>query len=252
KKKDTATVARTDEPPVIEKMSRWALLLTGGPNFFVKNTSNSLGSTSGETQPITYNGSIKAEYRLFKNIAISAGLNYSYFTAQQDATLFYFNKNQTTDFIFYSSYGPMAVDMNTMLQDFSPAAPVTMFHASYSYTSKLNTLAVPIEAKWYFVNGKRINLYTDLGANAMFVISEQTKLAVIKEHLTNNITYNQINTAKFNALLMLGLGGDVKLYKKLYFTVDGGFRYGATNLSNTTGIKTNPTYFSVNGGLKIK
>jgi hypothetical protein len=259
-KKDSV-IAKTDSiKPLVKTdssikepiLNRWALLLTGGPNFFLKNTQNSLFDNSGEKQPITYNTSFKVEYRLLKKIAISAGLNYSYFTAQQDATLFYFPKNLTSDFIFYSSYGPMAVDKNTMLQGYSPLAPITMFHANYSYTSKINTLQIPIEAKWYYVNGKKINLYAALGVSAMFVLSEQTKLSVIKEHFNNDLSYNQINTSKFNALLMLGLGGDIKLYKQLYFTIDGGFRYGAANLSNTSGIKTNPTYFSANGGLKIK
>ena len=86
----------------------------------------------------------------------------------------------------------------------------------------------------------------------MFVVSQQTNLSVIKENLTNNVSFNQISTSKFNALLMFGLGGDVKLYKNLYFTVDGGFRYGAINLSNTPGTKYYPTYFSASGGLKIK
>jgi len=249
KKKDEP-VAKADSTPTLTE--RWALLLTGGPNFFLRNTNNSLVNTSGEKQPATYNTSLKVEYKLLKRLSVSAGINYSYFTAQQDATLFYFNKNQTTDFLFYSSYGPMAVNMNTMLQGYSMASPVTYFHANYSYTSNINTLQVPIEAKIYFVNGKRLNLYTALGASGMFVISEQTNLSIIKENNTNNLSYNQVNTSKFNALLMFGLGGDVRLYKKLYFTVDGGFRYGAMNLSNTTGITTNPTYFSVNGGLKIK
>ncbi len=259
-KKDSV-IAKTDSVKPLVKtdssikepiLNRWALLLTGGPNFFLKNTQNSLFDNSGEKQPITYNTSFKVEYRLLKKIAISAGLNYSYFTAQQDATLFYFPKNLTGDFIFYSSYGPMAVDKNTMLQGYSPLAPITMFHANYSYTSKINTLQIPIEAKWYYVNGKKINLYAALGASALYVLSEQTKLSVIKEHFNNDLSYNQINTSKFNALLMLGLGGDIKLYKKLYFTIDGGFRYGTANLSNTTGINTNLTYFSANGGLKIK
>jgi|GEM_PF-4615262 len=254
KKKDEPLIAKTktDSLPSTEKMSRWALLLTGGPNLFLKNTSNSLFNTTGEKQPPTYNASVKMEYKLFKKVAVSIGLNYSYFTAQQDATIFYFNKNQTADFIFYSSYGPMAVNMNTMLQDFNPAPWITTLKASYSYTSKINMLQVPIEAKWYFINGKKLNLYTVLGASGMFVVSERTNLSVIKEHMTNNLSYNQVNTTKFNALLMLGLGGDVRLYKKLYFTVDGGFRYGTANLSNTAGIKTYPTYFSINGGLKIR
>jgi len=233
-------------------LNRWALLLTGGPNFFLKNTQNNLFDISGEKQPITYNTSFKIEYRLFKKIALSVGLNYSCFTARQDATLFYFPKNLSNDFIFYSSYGPMAVDKNTMLQGYSPLAPVTMFHANYSYTSKVNTLLIPIEAKWYYVNGKKINLYAALGGSAMLVLSEQTNLSIIKEHITNNVSYSQINTTKLNALLMLGFGGDIKLYKQLYFTVDGGFRYCSTNLSNTAGIRTNLAYFSANGGLKIK
>jgi hypothetical protein len=245
-------LVKTDSSINTPILNRWALLLTGGPNFFLKNTQNSLFDNSSEKQPITYNTSFKAEYRLLKNIALSAGLNYSYFTARQDATLFYFPKNLSSDFIFYSSYGSMAVDRNTMLQGFSPQAPVTMFHANYSYTSKINTLLIPVEVKWYYVNGKKINLYTALGVSALFVLFEQTKLFVLKEHITNDVSYNQINTSKFNTLLMLGLGGDIKLYKQLYFTVDGGFRYGTANLSNTVGIKNNPTYFSVSGGLKIK
>ena len=245
-------LAKTDSSIKEPILNRWALLLNGGPNFFIKNAQNNLFNTSGETQPTTYNTTLKVEYRLLKKIALSAGFTYNYFIAQQDATLFYFPKNLTGDFIFYSSYGPMAVDKNIMLQDFNPAPWITTLQASYSYTSKINTFSIPIEAKWYYVNRKKLNLYTALGASAMYVLSEQTSLSVIKEHLTNNLTYNQVNTNKFNVLLMLGLGADINLYKKLYFTVDGGFRYGVTNLSSTSGITTNPTFFSVNGGLKIK
>jgi hypothetical protein len=85
-----------------------------------------------------------------------------------------------------------------------------------------------------------------------FLVFTAVILSVIKENLTNNVSYNQITTTKFNGLLMLGLGGDVRLYKQLYFTIDGGFRYGLTNLSNTSGIRTSPTYFSTDAGIKIK
>lgn len=250
-KKDSAEV-KTDDTPKPELGSRWAFLLTGGSNFFIRNTQNSLFDTHSETQPITYNGGVKAEYRLVKNIALSLGLTYNYFTAKQDATIFYFDKNQTSDFIFYSSYGPMPVSMSVMMQDFNPAPWINTLKASYSYTSKLTTLQIPLEAKWYFLNNQRINLFTSLGASAQFVLAEQTNLSIIKEHLTNYLTYNQVNTNKFNATLLFGLGGDIRLYKKLYFTVDGGFRYGASNISNTQGIKTNLTYISANGGVKIK
>ncbi len=232
--------------------NRWSLLALGGTNFFLKNTQSSLFTTANETQPITYNASLKVEYKLLKKLSVSAGISYNYFIAKQDATLFYFNKNLNGDFIFYSSYGPMAVDKNTMLQGFSPLAPVTMFQAKYSYTSKISTLAIPIEAKFYYLNNKKINLYAALGGSGMFVLSQQTNLSVIKEHITNNVSFNQITTTKANALLMLGFGGDIKLYKKLYFTIDGGFRYGVINQSNTIGTKTYPTYFSVSGGFKIK
>jgi hypothetical protein len=228
------------------------LLLTGGPNFFIKNTQSNLFAAPGEKQPSTYNATLKVEFKPFKRLAFTAGISYSYFIAQQDATAFSFNKNLTSDYIFYSSYGPMAVDKNTMLQGFSTLAPVTMFHANYSYTSRINTLLVPVQAKYYYMNSKRINLFADIGVSGMMVLSQQTNLSVIKENLTNNISYNQITTTKFNGLLMLGLGGDVRLYKQLYFTIDGGFRYGITNLSNTSGIKTSPAYFSANVGIKIK
>ncbi len=250
--KTTNPLAKKDSVNELPLLNRWSLALNGGPNFCLKNSQNSLFDNSGEKQPITYNTNIKLEYRLFKKIGVSLGVNYSYFTAKQDATLFYFNKNLTSDFIFYSSFGPMAVDKNTMLQGFSPMAPVTMFQASYSYTSKINTLVIPIEAKFYYLNSKKINLYSSFGISGMFVLSEKTNLSIIKEHVTNNVSFNQITTTKANALLMLGLGGDVKLFKQLYFTVDGGFRYGVNNLSNTAGIKTIPAYFSISGGLKIK
>ncbi|MEO8761624.1 MAG: outer membrane beta-barrel protein [Bacteroidia bacterium] len=245
-------IAKKDSVNELPLLNRWSLAITGGPNIFLKNIHNSLFDNSGEKQPITYHTNLKIEYRLFKKISVSLGVNYSYFIAKQDATLFYFNKNLTSDFIFYSSFGPMAVDKNTMLQGFSPMAPVTMFQANYSYTSKINTLVIPIEAKFYYLNRKKINLYTSLGVSGMFVLSEKTNLSIIKEHVTNNVSFNQITTTKANALLMLGLGGDVKLFKQLYFTVDAGFRYSVNNLSNTAGIKTIPTYFSINGGLKIK
>ncbi|HKC67477.1 MAG TPA: outer membrane beta-barrel protein, partial [Bacteroidia bacterium] len=253
KKKDEPIAKKDSLPaPPMPLTERWALLFTGGPNLCIKNSSNSLFNIAGEKQPVTYNAAFKAEYKLVRNLSVSAGLNYSYFTAQQDVTLLYFNRFQTTDFIFYSSYGPMAVSMSNMLQGYNPGPGITTLKINYSYTSKLNTLQIPLEAKWYFANTAKINLYTALGGNVMFVLSEQTKLTTINEHVTNTYTFNQVNSSKFNILLMLGLGGDVRLYKKLYFTIDGGFRYGAVNLSTAVGARTYPTYFSINGGLKFK
>ena len=247
--KPVASVDSLNNPPIL---NRWALLLTGGPNFLMKNTTSNLFATLGEKQPNTYSATLKVEFKPFKRFAFTAGVSYSYFIAQQDATAFSFNKNLTSDYIFYSSYGAMPVDKNTMLQGYSPAPWVTTLSANYSYTSRINTLLIPIQAKYYYLNTKRINLFADMGISGMMVLSQQTNLSVIKENLTNNILYNQITTNKFNGLLMLGLGGDVLLYKQLYFTIDAGFRYAITNLSNTSGIKTNPTYFSANGGIKIK
>jgi hypothetical protein len=252
--KKSTPIANADSSNKVPILNRWALILTGGPNFFIKNTKSNLFTTSGEKQPYTYNATLKIEFKPFKRIAFTAGVSYSYFIAQQDATLFYFNRYLTSDYTFYSSFGPMAVDKNTMLQGFSPLAPttITMFRANYSYTSKINTLLIPVQAKYYYLNTKRINLFADIGISGMMVLSQQTNLSVIKEGVTNNLSYNQITTTKLNGLLMLGLGGDVRLYKQLYFTIDGSFRYNFNNLSSTSGIKNNPTYFSTNAGIKIK
>lgn len=250
--KPAAPVVKVDSSNKSVILNRWALILTGGPNFIQKNIQSNLFATPIENQPNTYNATLKAEFKPFKRLAFSAGASYSYFIAQQDATLFYFDKRLTGDYLFYSSYGPMPVDKNTMLQDFSPLAPINIFHASYSYSSRINTLLVPVQAKFYYLNSKRINLFADVGISGMMVLSQQTNLYIIKEHIINQVSYNRITTNRFNALLMFGLGGDVRIYKNLYFTADGGFRYGLTNLSNTTGTTSKPAYFSANGGLKIK
>jgi hypothetical protein len=230
----------------------WTLAFLGGPNIFSATSQSSFVTTMHETQNTTYNGEAKLSYRPFKLISFSGGMNFTSYTAQQDATYFTFNRYQTDDFQFYSSFGSMGVPMKTMLEGFSPMAPFSTFFAKYAYTTTLQTLNVPIEANIHFLNTNRVRLYLGIGGNSSFAIAQSSHLSLIKENSTTDFSYNNVTANKFNFLLVAGLGCDIRVTKHWFITLNPAYKYGITNMSGVNGTTYKPAFFSANGGIKFK
>jgi hypothetical protein len=264
-KKDSTETKKQEKPTaptdssIVKKDSlknmpypKWAISLEGGPLLFVKNVQTNLFNTSGEKELLTYNGGLKAEYSFTRYLSLIVGVNYSTFIAKQDATYFYFPKNITTDYTFYTSYGTMSASSGTLLQGFNPAPWITTLSAQYAYKTQLSTLSVPIQANLTYLRSKRITLFVNAGINTQFAVAQQNHLQISKEHETDYIDNNNITANKFAFSLVAGLGCDIRLFKHFYFTATPGFVYGFSNLSNTAGVKNTPQYFMGNAGLKIK
>ncbi|MGZ3864440.1 MAG: outer membrane beta-barrel protein [Bacteroidia bacterium] len=230
----------------------WSIALLGGPNFFSSNSQSTTAKTLNEHQQLTYNGELKVQYRPIKFLSVSGGVNFTTFTAKQDATYFRFNKYQTSDYLFHSSFGDMAVPMSDMLQGFWFNAPTDSFFANYSYTTTLQTINIPVEANLHFLNTKWVNLSLGIGANSSYAIGQQTHFSLIKENSTQGYTYNNVTANKFNLLLMASLGCDVRITKHWYITLNPSYKYGVTNMSPVSGTTYKPAFFSANGGVKFK
>ncbi len=142
--------------------------------------------------------------------------------------------------------------MSTLLQEFFIAALIDTFHAKYSYTSTVQTLNIPLEVNFHFLNKSRFNLYVGLGANSSFVLAQQTHLTIIKENSTNDVSYSNVGVNKFNAMLMMSLGCDIRLAKHWYITLLPSYKYGITNMSAVSGTNYKPVFLSVNAGVKFK
>ncbi len=231
----------------------WAILLLAGPNIFAQNVQSSVITPANESQTSTVNIEAKLQFKPFQKFSFSAGVNYNQLSISQgNPAYFQFNKNQTTDYIFYSSHGAMPVRMRTMLDGFNVAVPFDTFFAKYTYTSKLNVLSIPLEANFHFLNKTKFSLFAGVGVNTSYVISQQTKLTIIKENFNNDVSYNNITVNKFNISMLFSLGCDIRLGKKLYLTLVPSYRYGLTNMSATSGTTFSPAYFSGNAGIKFK
>jgi hypothetical protein len=229
-----------------------AILFTGGLNSFTSGAQSNLYTSSNERQTNTFNGEVKFQYRPFKYFSFSGGMNYTTYTAKQDATYFRFNKRQTEDYKFYSSFGSMTVPMTTILDGYYFNAPTDTFFAKYSYNSTVQTINIPIEANLHFLNTKWVNLYFGLGVNTSLAFSQHTHFTLIKENFNNDMNYNNITVNKFNFLLMAGLGCDVRITKHWYFTLSPSYKYGLTNMSAQNGTTYKPSFFSGNAGVKFK
>ncbi|MGZ3865196.1 MAG: outer membrane beta-barrel protein [Bacteroidia bacterium] len=229
----------------------WSIAILGGPNFFSSNSQSATVKTLNEHQQLTYNGELQMQYRPIKLLSISGGVNFTTFTAKQDATYFRFNKYQTSDYLFHSSFGDMAVPMSDMLQGFWFNAPTDTFFSKYSYTTTIQTINIPLQANVHFLNTKWINLSLGIGVNNSYAIGEQTHFSLIKENSTLNYTYNQVNANKFNLLLMASLGCDIRITKHWSFTVNPSYKYGITNMSKVSGTTYKPAFLSANAGMKF-
>jgi hypothetical protein len=249
--KDSSKTTTADVNPA-PFSPEWAIMLLAGPNIFTSQAQSHLFPTSGESQPISLNTELKLQFRPIKLLSFSGGVNYTTYSAKQDRTSFRFNKLQTSDYIFYSAFGPMAAPMSTMLDGYSMLAPFDTFNCAYSQNSKLNMLNVPIEVNLHVLNKSRINVFMGVGANNSFALSQQSTLTLHKEHFDNNISYNKVTVSPFSLSLIFSLGCDVRIGKKLYLSFVPSYRYGVTNLSTTSGTTFSPAYFSGNAGLKFR
>ena len=230
----------------------WALVFTGGPTIFSANPQSNMFAAGNENHAVTYNGEAKLNYRPFKYFSFSGGVNFNYYTAKQDATIFKFDKHRQEDFIFYSSFGTMAAPMSTLLIGYNVNFPIDTFYAKYSYNSTVQSINIPLEMNFHFLNKSRINLSLGIGINNSFAIAQQTHLSIIKENFNNDINYNNVSVNKFNAMLLMSLGCDVRLTKHWFITLNPSYKYGLTNMSKVNGTTYSPAYISGNLGMKFK
>ncbi|MBI3520823.1 MAG: outer membrane beta-barrel protein [Bacteroidetes bacterium] len=254
-------IAKTDSvmKPVIKKDSlksppdyRWAFSLMGGPNIYLNQAKTTLFNSKSETQAVTYGGDIKVEYAFIKNLSASIGVGYQSHSIEKSETRFTFSKFMTNDYIITSSFGNMVIDNSTLFQGFYMIAPVDSFFASYKYKSTIQSVNVPLQANWYFFNTSRIRLYSSIGMNVSYIVSQQSHLTLIKEHHEDDLYYKNIQAHKLNAILLLSLGCDIRLTKRFYFSVAPGYRYALTNYSPVSGITFKPSYLSATGGFKLR
>ena len=233
-------------------LSRWAISLVGGPTIFLNQANTRLFDSKTEKQPITYAGEIKIEYNFFKNFTASIGIGYQSHTIQKDSTVFRFSKYTNDDYIVNSSFGKMSINNSILLQGYFMAAPIDTFSAAYKYRSTIQSLNIPFQINWYLINKSKFKLSSGIGINANYVFSQQNHLTLIKEHRTNDFYVKDIGVNRFNTILLLSLGCDIRLTKRLSFTFVPSYKYGLSNYTPISGIIFKPTYVSVMGGIKVR
>lgn len=244
-KKDTvvakAPEAATPTPLFTPQM---ALIIEGGPNL-----PSHLSGTTNEKFPPTYSANLKFQYSPFKLLSFNAGLGYSNYSVSKPETDFVFDKNLTSDYVFNTAVGPLNMSKEDMLNGLFVQAPTPVFPAKYRYDAFINAVNVPIEAQFNFWNSSRFNIYCSAGVNTTYVISQRSHLSVIKEEVTNSVSFSDVKVNKLNYLMLFGLGADVKLKNNFYLRVAGMYKYSLTSLC-TDAVNFKPNYLSAQVGLK--
>jgi hypothetical protein len=224
--------------------SRWAISIIGGPLFSFNQAHEKL--------PLTYTGDVRAEYFPIRNLSVTAGVSYQENKIEQEQTRFRFSKYISGDYQVQSSFGSMAIPKDLLLQGLFVQAPIDTFAANYKYDAKVQGISIPVQASWYFLNKRILQLSVSGGLYTSYVLLQSSHLSLIKEHRQDELYYKDVKTNRLNLLLMFSLGCDVRIAKRFYFTVAPSYKYGITNYSNTPGYVFKPSAFSATGGLKLK
>ncbi|MBA3663700.1 MAG: hypothetical protein H0W61_05775, partial [Bacteroidetes bacterium] len=246
-KKDTSALVTLKPEAAIPTplfTPQMAMMGEGGPNIQMP-----LNGASNEKFPITYSGNLKFQYRPFKLFSFSAGIGYSNYSVSKAETDFLFDKYLTSDYIFNTAAGPLNMSKENMLDGLFIQAPGLVFPAKYKYDAFINAINIPVEAQVNFLNTSRFTFHFSAGFNTTYILSQRSHLSVIKENVTNSVSYSEVKVNRLNYLLLFGLGCDVKLKNNLYLTLSPVYKYSLSSLSSGE-INYKPNYISGQAGIK--
>jgi hypothetical protein len=251
--KENVTVENTNKPeePVSsgavrpdslsedENYGKMALSVGIGFNQVQPSSFTNMPAGIRETWFTGFGDEFKFQYRFHKLISFNIGVGYSFYKMSRDATSFEFDRHSTGDYVFNTSVGNINVNYNTLQQGYDSNSG-DKIQAKYTYASQLDFLNLPIEAQIHFVNKPRFRMWSGLGGNFSYALSQNTRFSLIKDAGTQSFNYTEVYIQKANAGLTLSLGCDIKFRDKMFIYISPSYRYGLTNLVPGTGITFKP------------
>lgn len=245
--KAPASAVKPDSLPAEEPYGKLALSVGIG----LSQVMNS-NLPQGEHWLSSFGDECKLQFRPVKYLSVNVGVGYSFYKTSRDATDFVFDKQGTGDYIFQTTVGNIAMDYANLKQgsENTPAA-VTKLRAKYAYDSQIDFVNLPVEVQAHFVNRKKFRMWSGLGVNTSYVLSQNTRFSVIKDKETEDYTYSDVLIQRMNSYLTVSLGCDIKFRDKMYVYISPSYRYGFTNMSRGTGITFRPQAFMAVAGIKF-
>lgn len=224
---------------------RFGIYVLAGPTI----AKQILNSTEIPLIKTMYN--LKLCYLLTKKIGVEAEINYQNIGASQSEKELSFQKNLTNTTFIPTSYGDLAVDPATLMDGFSPMAPIPTFTTKYSYQIIYQAINIPLTFKFYPVKKDKLSVSAFAGLSTQKIISQTTTLTFYKESFTNVLNYNSTIPSKINFSLLFGLGCELKLYKNMYFVAEPRIRYGLSNMNSSSPARSKVLYLDGSAGIKI-
>jgi len=199
--------------------------------------------------------SIGASYSfaISNKFAINAGLGYDRLNFSLDNTPLTFGRFITKPYIFHSSIGDMAVAAATMKDGFSPASPTfpTQFKINYNYNYSLLYITIPIEVQYKLID-RKIKISITSGIATQFIIQQNATLNLVKERLTNTITFNSFDLNKTNFAASLGFNFQFPLNNKWCFYFEPTNKFLLTPLNKSALVSTKFSSFGLTIGAALK
>lgn len=230
---------------------RFGLYVLGGAVYSQALLSSNAHNIRIESYPITFNAGLKFQVMATRRLAIELGANYQSAAVSTGTAPIWFQKLGNADSHFYTAFGEMAVSHSDMIIGYSTMAPVDSFPVRYEYKINYNVLNVPLLVKFYPVKKDKLSISVSLGMNSQFILDQSSQVTLHKEFHDEVYKFNNVIANKFNFGLLFGLGCEIKLYKNIYFVAEPNFRYGLSNMSNSSGTRSNVINIDGNAGIKI-
>jgi Outer membrane protein beta-barrel domain len=223
------------------------------PDYYMNNIQDGSGqNVQDEKRSPRYSAGMKFSYTVLDKLIVRIGIAYSEIKQHQEEHAAVFDRYVNESFVFHSSLGDMAVDHATMLDGYSPLAPssITQFPFRYTYSQQVKFIQMPLELKYGF-NFKRMGLSLIAGVNTQYAFKQHGEVDIIKEHVTNVITYTTLNIRPFNFSGILGICADFKLTNRFSLYLEPHTRINFTSIGKSANVKSTPYFFGANAGLAI-
>jgi len=192
-------------------------------------------------------------FSISKKFSVNTGIAYNCLKFYMNNTPLTFNRFITQPYIFHTAMGDIAVDAATMKDGFSPASPTfpTQFKINYNYEYSFNYITVPVQLQYNLIDSK-IKLSITSGITTQFLIKQNAALSLVKEKITNTISYNNFNVNKTIFAGSLGLNIQFPSKNKWHFFIAPSSKFLLTSLNKTALVNSKTSLFELNIGAALK
>lgn len=246
--------AQNNKLSVNDSLAKLRITTFFSPDYLIGygfNSSNPIGAQientikQGETEKFSYTIGAKAEYALSYNFSIGAGLAYEVYAFNINPCTIYAQKQSDGDVGYYFTTSSGVAECPSY--GYTTVGQSILMNAS----STRRYLELPLLAKYYIVNAKKLRLYAVAGLEPCFNLGDN--IVMNWQNSWNEggtVTVNSFEGSRnFYFSYYIGAGVTYKMGRYLSIYIEPGMHNAVTPIDDQIAVTTSPKLFSASVGL---